>query len=545
LKKLLITIAVIALLVVGGIYIYLNWRHDFIRRQVPKLVFLQSDSLYKISYDDVYIDEINGEIKVQNLRFTPDTTFKQPGDSTLPRQLLDVFVPELHITGVHTDQALLNKEIIASKIQLSRPQITMYSNPRGNNSEKKERLSTPDLYRVILRKLDKIKIDTILIDSAEYTIAHWAGKDTVLTASSINGQLLRLNISDSTSTDTSRVLFSEQAGLNIKNIIIRDRKGMYNFKFDSIQIQSTEKRFTVKNVFIVPLLSEKEFMRVSKWQTDRFNFDFTDVGFNNVNVQELLQGNLIADSLVIGKGLIKIYRDLSYERKNESKVGNYPHQLLLRAPMDVSLKTVRINNAYIEYKEKNPKSDSSGKVAFANVHATLHNVTNRDEDIAGNAICTLNFHSSFLSRAPLVADLSMYLKDPQGKFAIKGTLSGTDATLFNQLTRPMGLASIDEGRINRLDFNLAGNDNSAYGTVRLLYDNLKVTLLKKDENNEYKKKGFASLLANVAIKNANPQPRKAVRIATVSYKRDAQKSFFNLLWKSIFVGVKESVGISQ
>jgi hypothetical protein len=547
-KKVLIVVLVFALVITTGIVIYFNWRHNFLRHELPNLVFLKSDSLYKISYDDIYIDEVGGEVKIKNLRLVPDTTYKKTGDSTLPRQLLNVLVPELHITGVKTDQALLNSEIVAGRIELTDAQVVMYSNPRLNDTAKRnQKLDADDIYRAVLRSLERITVDTIILKNASYSIVGWITKDTALSAPSITAQLYNLNISDSTRGDTSRVLFSKKADLDVKSMVIREKKGRYNYKFNDVALHSNTRRFDVKSIYIVPLTSESEFMREAKYQTDRFNFDFNGLQFSNINVQELLQGNMIADSLVMDESMFKIFRDLSYPREDKSKKGNYPHQLLMKAPMDVALKTVVIRSGLIEYKEKNPKSDSSGKVRFQNVYAVLHNVSNRDEDLKNNSVCTLTFKSNFLGKAPINATLQMYLADHHGKFSIKGTLSPVDATVFNELTRPMGLASIESGKINRLNFNLAGSDDEIHGTVLLLYNDLKVTLLKKDEkNNELKKKKLASLLANAFIINENPKKNKTPRTAMLySFPRDMQRSFFNLLWKSIFTGVKQTVGMGQ
>ena len=544
-KKLIIIIGGALVFIAAGIFMYKNWRHYFIRHKVGELVFLKSDSLYNISYDDVYIDEVGGEIKIENLRLRPDTTYKKSTDSTLPRQLLNVFVPLIHITGVHTDEAVLNKEIIAKKIQLTNPVVVMYPNAYAAKSKKKGKLSTHELYRVILRELERIKIDTILLTNVDYTIQEWVKNDTILTGNSINAHLFGLNISDSTSNDSSRVLFSEHAKLTVPLLTIRDKKGLYNFRFNDIAVNSDDRIFFVKGVYVLPLLNENTFMQAARWQTDRFSFDFSDVRFKNTDIHQLLEGNMIADSMIIAKSVFKIFRDLSYQRENKSKVGNYPHQALLRAPMDVSLKNVVIQNGYIEYKEKNPKSNNSGTIHFDNVYATIKNVTNRNNDIAENNICRLDFKSSFLNRAPLNATLLMYLKNPNGWFRINGRLNKTDATVFNQLTKPLALAEIESGQLNSLTFDLTGTDYRSRGTVILRYEDLKLSLLRKNRNDEYKRKSLSSFIANIAIKNENPENDEPVRKASISYERDTQRSFFNLLWKSIFVGVKESVGVKD
>jgi hypothetical protein len=137
------------------------------------------------------------------------------------------------------------------------------------------------------------------------------------------------------------------------------------------------------------------------------------------------------------------------------------------------------------------------------------------------------------------------LNSSNGKFTANGSLkSPTDATILNPLSKPMALVEINSGTINSLDFNFIGNDYRAKGIVRLLYDDLKVKLLKQEDvSKEYKSKKMISLLANIAIINANPDKNKPVRIVTVNHARDPNTSIFNLIWKSIFEGAQKTVGI--
>jgi hypothetical protein len=541
--KKLIFLLFLILLVAAGVVYYKKWRNEFLHKQVPQLVFLESDSLYRITYDEVDIDEVDGEIIIKNLQLKPDSTYKKSTDSTLPRNLLQVTVPEVHITGVQTDAAVLNKEVISSKIKLINPVVTMFNNRQG--SKENDTTSTTDkIYKVLLRGLEKIKVDTILIIDADYHICKWPKGDTIFSGAKINAQLHHITISDSTSTDTSRLLFAKNAILDVNKILIRHKKNLYHYQFNNLQLLFAERSFTVNNLHITPLLGEAAYMRAAKWQTDRLDFDLYNLQFKRVNLHELLNGNLIADELTIKKARFKIFRDKTKPQKKESKVGHYPHQELLKIPIDVALKKIIIQDGYLEYKEKNPQTGSSGAVAFNDINASLHNVTNRQDKIRDNGIFTVHFNSRFLNKAPLSATLQFYLRSKNGKFTVNGTMKSTDATFLNPLIKPMALAEINSGTINRLDFNLICNDYNAKGIIRLLYDDLKVNLLKKEEiSKEYKSKKMVSLLANIALLNANPDKNKPVRIVTVNYTRNTYKSMFNLVWKSIFEGVKMTVGI--
>ena len=79
----------------------------------------------------------------------------------------------------------------------------------------------------------------------------------------------------------------------------------------------------------------------------------------------------------------------------------------------------------------------------------------------------------------------------------------------------------------------------------MYYSDLKVELLKEGEDGApIKKKGLLSFLANtLVIYDANPAKNKPLRVAQVDFKRAPTSSFFSLLWKGLFSGMRESLGI--
>ena len=61
-----------------------------------------------------------------------------------------------------------------------------------------------------------------------------------------------------------------------------------------------------------------------------------------------------------------------------------------------------------------------------------------------------------------------------------------------------------------------------------------------------KKSGIISFLANaLLVDNANPKGKDPLKIAYPSYQRPRGASFFNLMWKTVFEGLKTSVGITK
>jgi hypothetical protein len=248
--------------------------------------------------------------------------------------------------------------------------------------------------------------------------------------------------------------------------------------------------------------------------------------------------------LVIDKSSFRIFRDLSYPRDTISKVGKYPQQQLMRLPVPVLIKKMVFVHSFIEYKEKNARSDSAGKVQFFDVSATIDNVTNMKSAISRNNRCVVFFKSKFLNKAPAHAKLVMLLKDPQGKFSIEGNIGKIDVVSLNPLTQPMGLARMEKGNIDKLHFNFSCSDSSSEGKLEMLYSGLKISLLKMDkEENKYDKKGLASLAANIILKGSNPGGDGKTRVEDVHFRRLLNRSMFNLIWKAIFMGMKQTAGV--
>jgi len=155
-------------------------------------------------------------------------------------------------------------------------------------------------------------------------------------------------------------------------------------------------------------------------------------------------------------------------------------------------------------------------------------------------------NSSFLNKTSLKTNWTFYLFHPKGRFDVSGNMGAIEGKDVNPLAEPMGPASIKEGRFNGLTFDLHGNDYSMNGTVKLLYDDLKVAILEKDKGaTETDKKFLTSLLANFVIKNSNPKGDNDVRVQQVSLSRNTNRSLFYLCWKTIFKGIRGTVGIKQ
>lgn len=539
-------LSVLLAAIAGGVLYWSIYKKQIIRNKLEKAIRDKSKGLYNIKYDELKLDEIAGDLSVNNLTLRYDSVKYLALATTdqAPSTLLNITVPSINVWGVKTPRALLNKEVVGKKLQINNPVIEIIYTDAGKDSSKN--IPAKEVYEQILGDLDLIKVDTLIITGASIITRNINSGKVKTALQDTYVQLLDVAVDSAADADKSRLLFSKSIAINCASLKWLSDDGMYNFNIDSLSLQSVNKTISFQQFTMKPVLSEDAFTKTLRFATDRFHLSVTKMKIINTDFQKLFNEEIFADSIMSSSSFFHIYRDITIPRDKLNRVGTYPQQALAKMKMPVHIKNVVLNNSNIEYKEKNPKTKQAGKVQFNNSYVVVTNVTNIPALVKENNLMTADVNCSFLSKVPVHVTWQFFLSNPKGRFNVKGTMKSVDASAFNIITKPMGAATIDRGKINGLNFDLAGHDYGMDGTVKLLYDDLKVSILEKDEETKkFEKKKIASFAANVIIKNSNPSKKDEPRVIQVHFDRDTNRSMFHMAWKTLFKGIKETAGIKK
>jgi hypothetical protein len=534
--------------IIAGAVVYWGfYRKQIIRHTLEDAIREKSKGLYKVHYDKLDLDEVAGDLAITNFSLQYDSTkyLAMLANGSAPPTLLKINIPSIIVSGVKTPRALLDKEIVGKNLQIINPVIDIVYTYAGRDSARN--VPTREVYEQILGNLNLIKIDTLLIINARIATRDIKTGEAKVELQQTSVQLLDVSVDSTSWADTTRLLFSRQVDIKSAGITWKSKEKPYSFGLDSVRLSSATKQIHIGRFHIDPLMAEDAFIRSLPRQDDRFDFSVKGITITNIDFPALFTEEIFADSIKVETASFKIYRDLGYKRGIRGPVKIFPHQSLVKVPIPFHLKKIILANTFIEYKERAVISRQAGKVQFYNSHVIITNLTNRKDSVAGNNMLTLDVSTRFLNKAPLRVTWKFYLFNPNGRFDIVGNLGALQATEINALSVPMGPARIEKGTINSLSFNLAGSNTAMTGDVKMLYDDLKVSLLQKDdETKKLEKKKLASLAANIMIKNSNPSGKKdEARVAHVNFPRDTHRSIFHLSWKSLFTGIKESAGIKK
>lgn len=494
------------------------------------------DSFFSYNHNrkELSIRNINFLGKERQLLFDEISFDRFENDSSSGIRLLDATT--LKLSGVNSNEIVKNKNFFVDTILCK--QIHLYELPLENLKATKE--NTPKntdstgfskVYGIYMRYLNFPKVMFIPFAKSKYVVGNISVKLNDVKTDEI--KKLELHPMD----------YTKEAEVTISDLSIKSKDEIYNFDFKNISINSLKKELNIKSFNIVPLASEKQFSNRFHFQKDRYDVNLSGIALKNIDMNSLLDNRLEASLLVIENVKAKIYRDLHKPLKKKSKVGNYVSQLLKKLNQPLNISKAEIKNATIIYRENEKVSDSIGVVSFSDTRFNISNITNMPIVFQKNNHLDISFETKVLGSIPLNGNFNLRLDSDNGSFKANGHSAAFDATKLNKVSIPMGLIKINSGEINSINFSFTGNNTSAKGNMVMKYKDLKVDVLKLDKNTkEIKKRGLATLAANLVVRNNNPGD-DGLREVNPEYERDIYKSFFNLIWKTLFSGMKETVGI--
>lgn len=543
-KKILsYTLVILAcLVVIGSCASYYLSRHyrRIIMAHLPAWAAAASDSLYKVSVGNISINILNRRVKVKDVHIYPDTQhlrrLQERGGA--PPITFDIRVPQIRVQGVLWEALILEKELSCQLFSVRNPRILVRNQPaaaaapvaapphRGAAAPQEMALS-----RLVANRLEVI--------NAEVSYLHLGDHDSFY-CNTQNGNIVfdDWELNPGKPADPARFLYGRSASIALSCFLFYKPGSLYLMRSDSLTFTSADSQARFRNLQIRPVVAAEDFSRKVGYQKDRYEVTFGTCALQRLDWHALLDGTrLDADVLRLDQPDINIYMDRRLPPGFENKLGRFPHQLLLRLPMPLHIDSALVTEGKFRYTELSEKTKREGIILFEDIGGTILNLTNEPAVIRQRPEMRASFNAMFMRSSPLDASFVFRLDDPAGgAFSLDAVLRQVESSQLREAAKALAAADISSLRVPSLVFHLQGNEQEARGDFEFLYHNLKVRIQSIDgATNRMSNRPFVSLLANtVLLYPDNPMKGEAVRRVSVVQVRDPYKSFFNLIWKSIF-----------
>lgn len=534
------------ILIIGGLALYFSakWK-PVIRSKIEESVRRGSGGLYHLRFKDVHLNLVTGTASLDQMVLEPDTQVfnRMKSRGVAPVHLFHIAVKKLQVNRVSLLTAYFKRKIDVNSIVLEQPDIRVVRNLVRKRPDTATKDST--LYQLISKSLKTIRVGAIRIKDAGVAYEDTRKPVSIHAIKHLNIQVKDLLIDSLSQYDTTRFYYTRDVNFELTGY--QSKSKMYVVKLDTVSGSTLEKRFRMKGLKMIPRYPDLAFSRMHKYGKDRYDLAFEEILMKGVDFVKLnTEGSINAKSLTIGPAKTGIFLNREMPAPPGLDKGkNFPQMAFKRLSIPVSLDTVRLKGIDVAYTEYNPISQERGTIYFQHLNGNILGLTNDSLALSKKHHAIATLHAQAMKIAPIDIRLDFNLSDALGAFNYSGTIGAIDLKQLNPVSKPLGLIEIESGNMQKTDFNINGNTKGSSGIVHFYYTNLKLKLLKEGENGEApKKKGLLSFLANtLLINDDNPTKGEQARTAKVTFVRSPAASFFNLLWKGLFIGMRETAGL--
>ncbi len=506
----------------------------------------ETDSLYHLTYDQLDISLLGGNVTASNLRLTPDSAAIARHRQMQPQGFTsyEIQIGWLRIRGIGLLRWWLTGHLHIGSIELDTPRVQQLKYARTEESPETQEPSSDTIFDRLSKTGRRITVNRVLVKDGQLDMATH-NDATHLHIQHIQTTLRDIQIDSASLRDTSRLYGVGFAEVKTDAVDYIRPDSLYHLQIASIRFDTDTRRCVLRNLRHALTVSKTEFYRRVRLAKDIGTIEISRVSLKGIDIPKWVSEQTIrATALHLDSGQVAIYKDKTKPNPPENKIGKSPHQQLLRLDQTLIIDSVSVNALDVRFTEVSDQTGEAGTVTFEETNALFLHVTNDSVAIASNRYMQLHARSRVMGMGELTVDFRFDLLDSLGGHTYTGKLGAMSGTPFNRMLTPHLHVDIERVAIEQLTFDMEANDQYTKGTLQLDYQDLKVNFIKENEDGGKSVKPVASFLANRFLLNdSNPDANGVHHTGQVYIARPQSFSFFKMIWRSIREGTKECIGL--
>jgi hypothetical protein len=530
-KKLFRTIFLLSLVFVIALVALIAFKvnpiiESYLNLKIASLFRNDPSSLYQIKYDSLKIDIYSGDLRVNNLSIKPR---KKVLDSLLQtdleqNQIIDAELAYVSVIDLKWYRFLKTGNIELDKIELLDGNVTFY-NLYSEKNEKKVSIGndifTSDFKSALIHEFDLERADFLY-----YQI----GEDTVQTLSFQNLNLGFSNFySDSALLKTRRGFNIKNIRLSLDSIETRLVKN-YTVQCDLMSFMSLKNQFILKGIRMLPdqeRVDMQNYLQLEVNEMDLFRLNYDSL---------LNHGQIIAERINIVDPYFNYVRPP--ERLQKDTIRFLPATTFNRIPFPIAIDTLEIRGGTFDFLKHGYNEPTVDLIAE---EISLDGLFFSSDPIklGKNQTFYLSGRAKFLEQSMVDLQFVFPLLHPRDSFTVNLQMDTLDAVRLNPVLKNGKGIKLNQGSINRLKMALFGTTLEASGHLAMDYSNLKLEIVKIDENDfsQSSKKGFLSFMVNTLTKSNNEAGRSSFNEGIIYLERKENYTFLDYTLESLMTGV--------
>jgi len=507
-----------------------------------KISKINTEKDYVLNVEDFGINIFLGEINIEGISIKPKAELFDSlvNGNTEERVLKELLVSKVTFSGLGILNYLTKKHLGTKEIVVDELNFNLYRPQKEHKVDvvDKEKKSSFSLDSIHLSGFKEISLNEIKIENYGFHIINASNMDTI---SSYKGTEFIIDGIDLVPVENSTGYFY----FDNKNLEVRLKKqefdlsgGLYVLNFENLVYTFQDEHISIDELSFKPRVSNAEVMSTFTYSSEVYEFAIKNISISGFDVDPLLHSNVLyINQIDIDSMITNIAKDKS-KPFDLNKHTLLPQQSIKKLNHPLFINKIEITNSSLNYSEQMKSPKDLLNIDMTDVNISVNNVTSIHDSLNTNNDLLIDFEATLLQTVPLKTHLKMPYNSSDGQFYFSGNTLG--ATEFTNLNRTIFQAigvKLQGGTLDGLNWIGKGNSSVMDGSFTLLYTDLDVELLKKD-NSENK---TLSWMANSIVKSSNPNKNGKTTVSKMHFERVIYKGIGNFLWKSIQSGIVNSL----
>jgi hypothetical protein len=445
----------------------------------------------------------------------------------------ELHIPTLAMNGFDMDEAYRNDRFIFQSIITEKPSFKLFNNERDSSKFNPYKV---DLYSYFESFAEVLNTKMLSVRNADISVFKNGQKKFQET---VTFNLANVRIDKNPSKE---FFHAEDFSFQIPNV--KRQEKLYHYSIGETSYSSKKNRFLAKDIHIIPNYSKESHQKQVGFQSDYYSGNIDSIYIVHPDINRWFDKNeLFGKSLTIDGLNLSIYRDKQLPF-DESRKPNMIQDMIKSSKYKFALDSFKLENSNITYTEQPGPGDSEGRIGFTNINAQLKPFTNMKNPKGIIPDFSLLGRATILDSCQLKVTMNYEMNNPNNLFTVSGSLSPFNMHILNPVLEPLSMVSIRSGHVDSFDFSFTANKTSATGNLYFEYNDLHISVLESKKG-YIKEARFASFLANsLLVRNKNPRGKELLP-GPISFQRDQKHSVLNYWWKSIFSGVRNTLGFKE
>jgi hypothetical protein len=323
----------------------------------------------------------------------------------------------------------------------------------------------------------------------------------------------------------------------MKNLDILTADSTFRIGAQSINISYPTKSVILAGLSFKPNISRASVQKRFRFQVPQFSGTIDTISILDINFDTLIyQNKLFVDEIDLTNVRTSVFKDKT-KPLNQDNIPDYPGQLVKAIPFPVMIREIKAIGVNIDNVER--KTDGNiARVKIQRGTIDIQNITNLPTD----KMLTLIAHAYIENKAYFDLGLNFSYLKPQ--FSFSGKVGKFNIPDFNPFIQSYLPVSFNKGTNDDITFSGNAYRTNASGTMKFLYHDLNIEANLPDKPKW--QNSVITFAANTFLNNANPPAAgRPARVVGFKADRDMNRGFINIILKSVFAGMKETLIISK